>query len=69
MQKKEFGDGAGVGLCPFSWNQETHMGWMSGQKLVLEPEPCLEARCKLWDADALPVANCGLVTKNQAPAA
>ncbi len=61
------GTGAGSGyLCPFSWIEVTKpAGCLSGlfggkDKLVTEPQSCMESRCKLWDSAA---GDCGLITK------
>ena len=53
-------------LCPFSWIEVTKpAGCLSGlfggkDKLVTEPQSCMESRCKLWDSAA---GDCGLITK------
>lgn len=57
---------ATTGLCPFSWIETTKKAgclgsiFGSGDKTVSEPQPCLGAACKLWDAAH---ADCGLITR------
>ena len=66
MVEKVTGSTAGGGLCPFSWIEITKppgcLPSLFGgkEKLVTEPQPCMTARCQLWDSTA---SNCGLVTR------
>lgn len=56
----------GVKLCPFSWIPTTKPAgcltslFGGGDKEVMEPQPCMEGRCQLWDADN---NDCGLITR------
>ncbi len=58
--------GRGGGLCPFSWIEVSKPpgclgGLFGGQtQLVTEPQPCMTARCQLWDSAQ---GNGGLITR------